>query len=222
MEIKIIKKLECSKNKVFLAKTDDGTRVIFKKYAKEGGAGIEADILSKLSVTGYAPKVLEHGEDYNINEYVEGVNFMDKYLDYTMSDNADGLCRLANELSVFLQIFYTMTDGCILKEVNLKNFIIKDGRCYGIDYDNVGQGMQYTDVAGIVASAAYYAVGGVRSSFPFIRKLLKNFKLDMLDIINDVRGYLIHLSGGLVDIEGLVDELLGLDYMPIDLGIDIC
>lgn len=215
MDIKIIEKMNCRSNKVYLAVTSNGDKVVFKRNKSLEGVKLEAQILNILSVSGYAPNVLEQKDDYIIYEYVEGALFMDKYLEYTMRDDKEGLIRLANELSVYLQIFYSLTDGIILKDISFNNFIIKDGRCYGIDYDAVGEGMQYTDIAGIVAFAAYHAVGGITGSFPFIRTILINFHLDMMDIINDVREYLLE-SNELVDVDGMLDILLNIDDSALE------
>lgn len=168
MNLQFIKQLSRSSNKVCLAKCENGMLVVLKKYKDSATLKIETTILNQLSVTGYAPKILELGDDYIIYEYIEGDLLKDKFLFYTMSDNIDGLIRLANELSIFLQIFYSLADGYIVKDINFDNFIIKDGRCYGIDYDSAEEGMQYVDIAGIVAYAVSNCAGNIYSSFPFI------------------------------------------------------
>lgn len=201
MQITLLKQLSRS-DKVHLAKNDKGDLVVIKKYKDMNSKKIETVILNQLSVSGYAPKIIEQGADYIMYEYIEGDSFQDKFTRYTMSDDEAGLIRLANELSVFLQIFASLADGYIINDISFTNFIIKDGRCYGIDYDSVDMGMQYTDIAKVVAYASINAVGGVISAFPFINQMLKNFRLDMIDIINDVRDALENS-----------DEILNVDYI---------
>ncbi len=215
MNLQFIKQLSRSSNKVCLAKCENGMLVVLKKYKDSATLKIETTILNQLSVTGYAPKILELGDDYIIYEYIEGDLLKDKFLFYTMSDNTDGLIRLANELSIFLQIFYSLADGYIVKDINFDNFIIKDGRCYGIDYDSAEEGMQYVDIAGIVAYAVSNCAGNIYSSFPFIMQILKNFRYKMIDIINDVRSSLKE-SKKIINIDSVLSDLLLIDENKFD------
>ncbi len=186
MRIEIIKQLSHT-DKVYLAKNDEGDKVVLKKYKDVNCMALETTILNQLSISGYAPKVLEQGEDSIIYEYIEGDSFLDKYISYSMMDDTEGLIRLANELSIYLQIFYSLAEGYIIKDISFSNFIIKDSRCYGVDYDSVAEGMQYTDIGGVVAFAVKHVVGDIQASFPFIQQVLKNFRMQMIDIINDVK-----------------------------------
>ena len=186
MRIEIIKQLSHS-DKVYLAKNDAGENVVLKKYKDANCMALETTILNQLSISGYAPRVLEQGDDSIIYEYVEGDSFLDKYISYSMTDDTEGLIRLANELSIYLQIFYSLAEGYIINDISFSNFIIKDSRCYGVDYDSVAEGMQYTDIGGVVAYAVKHVVGDIQASFPFIQQMLKNFRMQMIDIINDVK-----------------------------------
>ena len=209
MRIELIKQMSRT-DKVYLAKNEVGDLVVLKKYKDISSRKLEIAILNQLSISGYAPMVVEQGEDYIIYEYIEGDSFLQKYVNYTMNDDSAGLIRLANELSVFLQIFYSLAEGYIIQDINFVNFIIKDGRCYGVDYDSVGEGMQYTDVAGVVAYAAKHVVGDVHDSFPFIHQMLKNFHMQMIDIINDVKEVLVKTENALY-VQHLLSTLMMLD-----------
>lgn len=213
MNYKIVKVLSSSRNKVCLVRQDNGNKAIYKQFTDKRGADREAEVLRRTAVTGYAPTVLEHGDGYLINEYVEGITLYDEFRSATMTDDTQSLIKLADMLAIYLQIFYSMNEGYILKEINLKNFIIKDGRCYGIDYERISEGMQYSDIAGAIANALIISVGGALSSLPFIRQLLKNFHLELFDIINEIRGYLEYyvLRGKMLDIDELMGDLLAID-----------
>lgn len=213
MNYKIIKVLSSSRNQVCLVKLDNGNKAIYKQFTDKRGADREAEVLRRTAVTGYAPTVLEHGDGYLINEYVEGITLYDEFRSATMTDDTQQLIKLADMLAIYLQIFYSMNEGYILKEINLKNFIIKDGRCYGIDYERISEGMQYSDIAGAIANALIISVGGALSSLPFVKQLLKNFHLELFDIINEIRGYLEYYAtrGKLLDIDELMGDLLALD-----------
>ena len=71
MRIEIIKQLSHT-DKVYLAKNDEGDKVVLKKYKDVNCMALETTILNQLSISGYAPKVLEQGEDSIIYEYIEG------------------------------------------------------------------------------------------------------------------------------------------------------
>lgn len=209
MRLEIIKQLSRS-NKVCLAKNEDGVLVVVKKYSNQAVLKIETTIINQLSISGYAPKIIEMGEDYFIYEYIEGDLLKDKFVLYTMTDNTEGLVRLANELSIYLQIFYSLADGYIVNDISFSNFIIKDGRCYGIDFDSADEGMQYTDLAGVVAYAVTNCVGSVFSAFPFVKQMLKNFKYKMIDIINEVKE-LLQKSKKIINVDSILNDLLLLD-----------
>lgn len=215
MKYEIIKQLSRNSNRVCLAKNHNGLLVVTKHYDDQTFLSIETAVLNQLSICGYAPKIIEIGEDYIIYEYIEGDLLKDKFTLYTMSDNDNGLVRLANELSVFLQIFYSLADGCIVKDVSFDNFVIKDGRCYGIDFDSVEQGMQYIDLAGVVAYAATNCVGSIFSAFPFIKQMLKNFRYKMIDIINEVRDCLLK-SKKIINVDSVLNDLLLIDDKKIN------
>ncbi len=215
MKLKILKTLSRHSDRVSLAKDEKGTKFVVKKYSDSATLSIETTILNQLSVSGYAPKIIEKGEDYIIYEYIEGDLLKDKFALYTMSDNIGGLVRLANELSVYLQIFYSLADGYIVKNISFNNFIIKDGRCYGIDYDSACEGMQYTDIAGVVAYAVCHSVGSIYSAFPFIIQMLKNFRYKMIDIINEVR-YCLNESNQIMNVDSILSDLLMIDDINFD------
>ena len=72
MKLQIIKQLSRSSNKVCLAKNENNVLVVLKKYQDSATLKIETTILNQLSISGYAPKIVEMGEDYIIYEYIEG------------------------------------------------------------------------------------------------------------------------------------------------------
>lgn len=210
MEYTIIQELSQSNNTTQLIRLSNGDKAVRKQFKLSKGADIEAAILARMSVTGYAPKILEQGDGYLINEYIEGITAYEEFQSLTMSDDREGLGDLADMLAIYLQIFYSMNDDVILRDINLKNFIIMDGRCYGIDYDKVGEGMQYTDVAGLIANAAVATVGEVYGCLPFVERVLKNFHLQIFDVINEVREYLeaYSVDNPTINVDSILSSLI--------------
>lgn len=222
MNYTVIEELSDKHNRTTLIRLRDGKKAVLKRFKDAKGADIEASVLEKISVSGYAPHVLEHGEGYLINEYIEGVTLYEQYRILTMTDDKAGLGELADMLAIYLQIFYSLNDSAVLKDINFKNFIIRNGRCYGIDYDKIGEGMQYTDIAGVIANAAIATVGETYCCLPFVERMLKNFHLELFDVINEVRVYLEQYSeeGQMLDIDNILNSLLAIDDCKIDVLTD--
>ena len=84
MKLQIIKQLSRSSNKVCLAKNENNVLVVLKKYQDSATLKIETTILNQLSISGYAPKIVEMGEDYIIYEYIEGDLLKDKFTFYLL------------------------------------------------------------------------------------------------------------------------------------------
>ena len=101
-------------------------------------------------------------------------------------------------------------EECQLQDISFDNFIIKDGRCYGIDYDSVEEGMQYTDIAGVIAYAVTNCAGSIYSAFPFIKRILTNFRYQMIDVINEVR-ICLNSSKKIINIDSVLNDLLLID-----------
>lgn len=213
MNYTVIEELSDKHNRTTLIRLNDGNKAVLKQFKDAKGADIEAGVLEKISISGYAPRVLERGNGYLINEYIEGVTLYEQYRIMTMTDDREGLCELADMLAIYLQIFYSLNDGVVLKDINFKNFIIRNGRCYGIDYDKIGEGMEYSDIAGVIANAAVAAVGETFCCLPFVERMLKNFHLELFDVINEIRIYLEQYSeeGLILDVDNILNSLLAID-----------
>lgn len=191
---------------------------ILKIYPDAESAAKEAEIAGKVSMTGYAPKVIECEDNKALFEYIEGDNFNEVFRLATMTDDVAGMELLASRLSIFLQMIYSFTD-CVMKKVDFNNFIIKDGRVIGVDFSEVDDGMPYEDLAGAITCALFNGVGEYYSCFPFIQKLLDCFKLRMMDVINEIKVKIDSVSKntkGNLDRELLLDSLANFDEKGVD------
>ena len=164
----------------------EGGRAILKLAEDASKSNKEADVMSKVSYTGYAPKVLSRYDNYFICEYIEGKSFLEEFLGATMSDDTTRLESLAGSLAIFMQMFHSVCSGYILGNLDFGNFVLQDGRCIGVSYDGVTEGLPYRDVAEVIAFAITRAYGGYHSCFPFVCKFLECFHLKVMDIVNDV------------------------------------
>ena len=166
-----------------------GRKCVIKVYDSREVAEKEAKIMKSVSITGYAPGVLESRDNYLIAEYIEGGTLAELYREATMSDDEKALENLASRLCIFLQMFYTLNEGLILGKADFDDFIIVDDRCCCVSFSGVKKGLPFQDIACLVAYAMCNAVGNYYSAYPFVRKVLDCFHLTALDIINDMDAY---------------------------------
>lgn len=196
-----------------------GRKCVIKIYDGNERPQTEAQIMKSVSITGYAPEVLDSRDNYLIAEYIEGQSFAEAYRAATMSDDEKALENLASRLCIFLQMFYTLNEGLILGKADFDDFIIVNDRCCCVNFSEVRKGLPFQDIAAIVAYAMCNAVGNYYSAYPFVKKVLDCFHLGALDIINDMDGYFEKFSGerGLpVDREQIESVLLSFEDNAFD------
>ncbi len=207
-----------AKDKEVYKVKSQGDFFILKVYPDELAADKEVDIVKKVSMTGYAPQVIEREGNKVLYEYLEGDNFNEVFKLATMNDDTQTMELLASRLSIFLQMIYSFTD-CVMKNLDFRNYLIKDGRVMGVDFSNVDSGMPYEDLASAITCALFNCVGEYYGCFPFIQKLLDCFKLGMMDVINEIKLKLESVSKKTkesVDVELLIDTLANFDEKSVD------
>ena len=138
-------KLHSMKNNVY--KKDDK---IFKYFNSEESFYRELTIAKQLKKAGVTvPEVLDASNNTIVYEFIEGTSYH-ALTDCFKLQHADALAN-------WLQTFYNVT-GKIKGDVNLRNFIYDDrlNICYGIDFEDVCEGIVETDFGEIIAFAATY------------------------------------------------------------------
>lgn len=215
---KIISELASKRKKVFRVESL-GQIYILKEYASIEDAQKEVSIAKQMAMTGYAPKVIEHEGNLVLYEYVDGENFCDEFKRATMMDDCETMELLATRLSIFLQIVYSFT-AKTMKVIDFTNYIVKDGRVIGVDLLNVDDGMPYEDVASAIAYSLTHCVGEYYECFPFVYKLLSCFRLEMVDVINEIKARLMNMAEWAardnVDLDMLIDGLANFNKKGVD------
>lgn len=216
---KIISALSSKLKKVYKVEYED-TVCILKEYSNGIDAEKEMQIAQRVALTGYAPKVIDHQDNLVLYEFIEGENFCDIFKLATMTDDVESMELLATRLSIFLQIIYSFTNQA-MKEIDFNNYIVKDGRVMGVDFSKVNEGMPYEDVASAIAFALMNSAGQYYDCYPFVYKLLSCFKLEMMDVINEVKASLKQRASQVgarndIDIDMLVDGLVNFDKKGVD------
>ncbi len=216
---RIISELSSKLKKVYKVESENFVYIL-KEYASAEDAEKEMQIAKRVALTGYAPKVIDHQENLVLYEYIEGENFFNIFRRATMTDDVESMKLLATRLSIFLQIIYSFTEK-VMTDIDFSNYVVKDGRVVGVDFSKVDEGMPYEDVASAIAFALMNSAGQYYDSYPFIYKLLSCFKLEMMDVINEVKARLKQRAsqvGAWNDsyIDMLVDGLVNFDRKGVD------
>ncbi|MDE7070551.1 MAG: hypothetical protein K2O86_01080 [Clostridia bacterium] len=215
----IISILPSKRKKVYKVESQ-GEVCILKEYESAEDAEKEMQIANKVALTGYAPKVIDHQDNLVLYEHIEGENFCEAFRFATMTDDVESMELLATRLSIFLQIIYSFTEKAV-REVDFNNYVVKDGRVVGVDFLKVDEGMPYEDVASAIAFALMNSAGQYYDSYHFVYKLLDCFKLDMVDVINEVKARLKRRASQVgakddIDIDMLLEGLVNFDKKGVD------
>lgn len=216
---KIISALSSKLKKVYKVESQ-GNVYILKEYKSVEEADREMSVAEKVALTGYAPKVIEREDNLVMYEYIEGENFFDVFKTATMTDDVEMMELLATRLTIFLQIIHSFTSKT-MKEIDFNSYKVLDGRVVGVDFSQVDEGMPYEDAASAIAFALTNCVGEYYGCFPFIYKLLSCFKLEMTDVVNEVKYRLQQVTSkqtgtANVDLDVLIDGLVNFDRKGVD------
>ena len=74
-----------------------GRKCVIKIYGENEKPQTEARIMRSVSMTGYAPEVIESRDNYLICEFIEGQSFAEAYRHATMSDDEKALVNILTE-----------------------------------------------------------------------------------------------------------------------------
>ena len=218
---KIISAVPSRRKKVYKVEAQ-GKVCILKEYLSVEDAEREMQIVEQVATIGYAPKVIDRQDNLVLYEYIDGENFCEVFRRATMTDDVETMELLATRLCIFLQIIYSFTDK-VAKVVDFNNYVVKDGRVVGVDFLRVDEGMPYEDVASAIAFALMNSAGQYYDSYHFIQKLLACFKLEIMDVINEVKARLKERASEMgandgIDIDMLLDELVNFNKKGLDWG----
>ncbi len=144
-------------------------KVIFKKY-RTPGSSLERDMLSKLYGSNVlVPKILQQDRDYVVLEYIDGQNLCDA-LNATLDPKYARM--LAGWFAKFHQALPASNGVVTLKgDARLRNFIVRDGQCYGLDFEDSHEGSFVNDIAE-AAGSIFDTNPGIEDPLFFPAKLM--------------------------------------------------
>ncbi len=167
-------RLKSKKNEVLLLSLGntpfpDHDMVIFKKYCTPGSS-LEKDLLSKLYASDVlVPKILQTDKEFVVLEYIDGQNLCD-ILNATLDPKYAHM--LAKWFANFHQAFPASNGVVTLKgDARLRNFIVRDGQCYGLDFEDSHEGSFVNDIAE-AAGSIFDTNPGIEDPLFFPAKLM--------------------------------------------------
>ncbi len=174
LKIRDFTRLKSKKNEVFLLSLGNTPfphhdRVIFKKYCTPCSS-TEENLLNKLYCSNVAvPKILEQDREFVVLEYIDGQNLCDA-LNATLDPKYAFM--LAEWFAKFHQALPTSNGVATLKgDARLRNFIVRDGHCYGLDFEESHNGSFVNDIAE-AAGSIFDTNPGIEDPLFFPAKLM--------------------------------------------------
>ncbi len=117
---------------------------VIKCFASSQDFDAESYIYDQLSGSSLAPKVIEKKQSCIVTEYIDGCLLFDA-LEQSLDDPSKQ-ARLFELYFAWCRNFYELT-ALNLGDTNFRNFIIKEGRLYGVDFESCEQGSISKDIA---------------------------------------------------------------------------
>lgn len=148
----ILKKFRSRRNDVYLIKKD-GNVLVRKVFSSESSYNAELYALKILQQIN-TPKIINHAEFFIDMEYIEGALFLDEFL----CADKQKMQYLAKKLVEFINSYTKVRKDYIPGDVNFRNFIIKNNKCYGVDFEESIEGDKATCICKIIAFASLYDI----------------------------------------------------------------
>lgn len=151
MNVEILEKLKSKRNqvyKVMLHENSNSKLAILKRYSPDNlkFLDIEYENMHMLKESGIlVPEIIYKDNDSLIMEYIEGALVVDLV---ERLDNGDWIDKLALWMTELHK--NSKGNGSLLKkDVNLRNFIYRNGQIYGLDFEEIGYGDVRLDLGNI-------------------------------------------------------------------------
>lgn len=152
-------KLPSKRNNVFRIVEDEGTYIL-KKFESQENYTREKEVLGILKKAGLnVPSIIKAEDNHLYLEDLGQVTFLDWYEKEEKNNSLD--YSMIYKLCAWLKDFYSAVfefyeKQFILYDVNFRNFILKDNKVYGIDFEQVRSGHINEDAGKLAAFALTY------------------------------------------------------------------
>lgn len=146
-----IKVLFSRRNKVELITEDTGRRLVRKTFADSSCCERETFVLKRLAGE-QSPRLISETKNVIETSFVDGKSLFDELF----YGEREKLSDAARAVSAFLRLFSSRLPGYYLFDMNLRNFIIADDVCYGLDFEEVAEGDMKISVAKLIVFCTFY------------------------------------------------------------------
>ncbi|GAA0177079.1 hypothetical protein SH2C18_03670 [Clostridium sediminicola] len=158
-----IKDFHSKRNKVSLVKIKK-EKYIYKVHSKENSFNLEKNFYLKLQENKNnfinVPRLISYkdGSKTIFLQYVEGTTLLEelelleeKNNKKAEMDSANLIIALYKWIEDFYKLDFVKKEKFYLNDINFRNFIIKDGEIYGIDFEDITKDRKREDIAEIIA-----------------------------------------------------------------------
>ncbi|HCO18093.1 MAG TPA: hypothetical protein DIT39_00530 [Tissierellales bacterium] len=181
-------KLTSKRNKVYRLLEDEGNSIL-KTFIDKEDMKRELSILRLLHGRNCrVPEVLKVTSDSIYLEDLGDETLLDWY-ESIEKTNADSILPMILKLSDWLEAFYDTLSSSkygnyIMGDVNFRNFLIKDGEIYGIDFEQCREGKIEEDLGKLAAYSLTYDPMMTDWKKNFVKLLVEQLSMK-LDISKD-------------------------------------
>lgn len=181
-------KLTSKRNKVYRLIEDEGNS-IFKTFIDKEDMKMELSILRLLNRRNCrVPEVLRVTSDSIYLEDLGDETLLDWY-ERSENANADNILPVILKLSDWFEAFYdtlrsSKYSNYIMGDVNFRNFLIKNGEIYGIDFEQCREGKIEEDLGKLAAYSLTYDPMMTDWKKNFVKLLIEKLSIK-LDISKD-------------------------------------
>lgn len=196
------KRLYSKRNKVYRIYEGDNT-YISKNYININTLNKEYNVLKLLYDNNVrVPKIISRNNNTIIMEDLGNLTVLEWIL-REEKVNSYNYHKIIIDLYNFFQEFYKVTkfvlgEQYILKDVNLRNFVIRNNVIYGLDFELCEEGSIVSDIGSLVAYIITYSPIGSDWRYTFVNDLihifLLNFKLNKVKLIYQIEEELLCIS----------------------------
>lgn len=164
-----IKEFYSKKNKVSLVEINF-QKYIYKVHLNEKAFYLEKEFYRKLKQNHdymiNTPNLVSYRENQKtlLLQYIKGATLLEKLEEFEVINNSNAemasanlIISLYNWIESFYNIDFIKKDGLVLNDVNFRNFIVKDNKIYGIDFEDISEGDCKDSIGRIIAFYLTYS-----------------------------------------------------------------
>jgi tRNA A-37 threonylcarbamoyl transferase component Bud32 len=174
------------RNRVWVVETD--VRPVILKRSLSGRGEHEFKMLSDARANGLdVPFPLHRSGEYLVLEYISGER-CDSLINHLFSDEA--VEKLASWLAGFHGMLSTNGKSLIMVDAELSNFVMSDGRIFGVDFEDVSVGDPLEDLGCLVSSILGSEPIFTPIKFDLCKRLLERYEAESgIEALESVRPY---------------------------------